>query len=171
MERSLTCVPSIMEMAMQTRSALALKVPPLALALATAALMALLAGVSPWFEVTIPARTAAAVVLVLAGCAFAAAAIAAFRRARTTVNPLAPARASVLVDSGVYRVSRNPMYLGVALILLGWALWLAHLLALALVPAFVVYIDRLQIVAEEQALAQRFGAKFAAYRASTRRWL
>lgn len=156
---------------MQTRSMLALKVPPLALALATAALMALLAGAAPGLEVTIPARTAAAVLLLLAGTGMAAAAIAAFRRARTTVNPLAPARASALVDSGVYRVSRNPMYLGVALILLGWALWLANLLALALVPAFVVYIDRFQIGPEEEALAQRFGADFAAYRAATRRWL
>jgi len=156
---------------MRRRSRLALKVPPLALALALAALMALLAGRWPELAVAIPARSAIAALLLLGGAGIALAAIAAFRRARTTVNPLAPERASALVAAGIYRVSRNPMYLGVALILLGWALWLANLLALALVPAFVVYIDRFQIAPEEEALAQRFGADFAAYRAATRRWL
>lgn len=156
---------------MRERSWLALKVPPLALALATAALMALLAGTLPELAVAIPARPAIAALLLFAGAGIAMAAIAAFRRARTTVNPLAPERASALVATGIYRYSRNPMYVGVALILLGWAVWLGHPLALAAVPLFVLYIDRYQIAPEETALAQRFGAAFAAYRATARRWL
>jgi protein-S-isoprenylcysteine O-methyltransferase Ste14 len=106
-----------------------------------------------------------------AGLVLDAAALAAFVRARTTVNPLRPEKSSALVRSGAYRLSRNPMYLGLALLLAGWAIWLANALALALLPAFVAWLDRFQIRPEERALAARFGAEYEAYRARVRRWL
>jgi protein-S-isoprenylcysteine O-methyltransferase Ste14 len=109
--------------------------------------------------------------VLLGGAGIVIAAIISFRRALTTVNPLVPERASALIVSGVYRLSRNPMYLGMALILFGWAILLANALALTLVPVFVAWIDRFQIAPEEEALALRFGADFAAYKASTRRWV
>lgn len=153
------------------RHSLDLKIPPLVLALAMAALMGLLAHAWPTLGLRLPARAVLASLALLAGAGIAVAAIVAFRRAHTTVSPLAPERSSALVAGGVYRFSRNPMYLGVTLILLGWAIWLANALAIASVAAFVAWINRFQITPEEKALAQRFGADFAAYRASTRRWL
>jgi protein-S-isoprenylcysteine O-methyltransferase Ste14 len=96
---------------------------------------------------------------------------ASFRRARTTVNPLKPESASSLVASGVYRVSRNPMYVGLCLVLLGWAVMLSNVLAYAIVPVFVLYMNRFQIGPEEAALERVFGADYVAYRARVRRWL
>jgi len=95
----------------------------------------------------------------------------AFIRARTTVNPLRPDAASQLVTSGPYRFTRNPMYVGHALILIGWVIALAHPFAFAVVPAFVVWIDRLQIPPEEAALTARFPQEFAEYARRVRRWL
>jgi protein-S-isoprenylcysteine O-methyltransferase Ste14 len=76
-----------------------------------------------------------------------------------------------MVTSGIYRLSRNPMYLGFLFGLTGWAIFLSHVLALALLPAFVAYMNRFQISSEEQALAARFGAEFVAYKDSVGRWL
>lgn len=94
----------------------------------------------------------------------------AFGRRGTTVNPLHPERSSHLVVEGAYGWTRNPMYLGQAAVLLGWALWLGQPWALAGVAAYALWIDRLQIPAEEQALRDRFGADYDAYRLRVRRW-
>lgn len=141
-------------------------------------LVAALAGVAMWFTaqasggVTDSApRTAAAVLLALVGLAFDVAGLHAFRRARTTVNPLRPGGASALVVGGVYRATRNPMYVGLALLLLAWTVYLGAPLALLGVAAFVAYITRFQIVSEERVLAQKFGPEFGAYRSRVRRWL
>jgi len=93
-----------------------------------------------------------------------------FRRAGTTVNPVDPGQATVIVMQGVYRYSRNPMYLGMLLLLAAWGLWLSNLAALALLPAFVCYMNRFQILPEERFMAQKFGDDFRRYRASVRRW-
>ncbi|WP_295555049.1 methyltransferase family protein [uncultured Stenotrophomonas sp.] len=95
----------------------------------------------------------------------------AFRRARTTVNPLRPAVASALVTQGVYRYTRNPMYLGQATVLAGVMLYLRSPVALLAVPLFVLYITRLQIVPEERALSARFPEAYTAFRQRVRRWL
>lgn len=149
---------------------LALKLPPLALAaLAAAAMWALPAGfrlpqAGPW-------RLLCAAVVALAGVAVCVAGVLAFRRARTTVDPMHPGAASTLVVRGIYHRTRNPMYLGFALVLLGWALVLGTLSALLVLPLFVLYLNRLQIGPEEAALRARFGADFDAYAARVRRWL
>ncbi|NER62664.1 isoprenylcysteine carboxylmethyltransferase family protein [Pseudomonas sp. MAFF212427] len=94
-----------------------------------------------------------------------------FRRARTTVNPLKPETASALVRSGVYRYTRNPMYLGFATVLVAWAILLAWPPALLGVLGFVVYMNLFQIGPEERALARRFGGEFAQYCNGVRRWV
>lgn len=94
-----------------------------------------------------------------------------FLRARTTINPLRPQNASALVTGGIYRWTRNPMYLGMATLLLAWGVWLANAGALAVISLFVAYLNRFQIAPEEGALQDRFGDEFAAYRARVRRWL
>jgi protein-S-isoprenylcysteine O-methyltransferase Ste14 len=82
-----------------------------------------------------------------------------------------PASASSLVSSGVYRITRNPMYVGVLLVLVAWATFLAAPLALPGPLAFVLYIGRFQIAPEEAVLGKLFGAEYAEYKAKVRRWL
>lgn len=98
-------------------------------------------------------------------------ALARFRQAQTTVNPLDPSKATRLVTDSVFGFSRNPMYLGLLLLLIGWALWLGSASVWILPPLFVVWITYAQIVPEEQALSQLFGAAYAAYRQRVGRWI
>ena len=113
----------------------------------------------------------AAVILLLAGFGFAISGMVSFRAASTTVNPLQPDQASALVTSGVYRITRNPMYIGLATVLIGWSTFLGAPLGLVGVVGFMAYIQHFQIIPEEQALVRLFGAEFEAYQASVRRWL
>ena len=112
-----------------------------------------------------------AVALLAIGLLLMAAAVAALAAAKTTVNPLKPARASKLVTGGVFRLSRNPIYLGDLLVLAAFAVWLGQPVDLALLVPFVAYLDRYQIRPEEQALRARFGDDYAAYCSRVRRWL
>jgi protein-S-isoprenylcysteine O-methyltransferase Ste14 len=146
-------------------------VPPVAALLCVAVPMWIVARLSPALAVDLPGRRVTAIALALTGAAIALSGVAEFRRARTTVNPLRPERASALVVSGIFRWTRNPMYLGLAIVLLGWAGYLAHPLAALGVPAFVAWMNRSQIPREERALEQLFGAEFAQYRTRVRRWL
>jgi protein-S-isoprenylcysteine O-methyltransferase Ste14 len=98
------------------------------------------------------------------------AAFAQFLLAHTTVNPHRPEKAAVLVTSGVYAWTRNPMYLGLWLLLLGWAIRLGALSALLVALLFLPLISAVQIRAEEQALQGRFGADYERYRGRVRRW-
>ena len=82
-----------------------------------------------------------------------------------------PEKSAVLVSSGVYRITRNPMYVGMVFILLAWAVVLASLWALFGPILFAVCTTRFQIKPEERVLAARFGDEFASYRARVRRWL
>jgi protein-S-isoprenylcysteine O-methyltransferase Ste14 len=150
---------------------LELKFPPLPLVLVVAALMWLVAraGLAGW--VTLPGQRAIALGIILLGAGIVVLGIVTFRRVRTTVNPLKPETASTLVVSGIYRLTRNPMYVGFLLVLLGWALFLSNAVALAGVPAYFLYMNRFQIEPEERALTATFGAAYAAYKSRVRRWL
>ncbi|MFI4868733.1 MAG: methyltransferase family protein [Steroidobacterales bacterium] len=105
------------------------------------------------------------------GMAIVVAALGRFRQASTTVNPMDPSKATRLVTDGVFRISRNPMYLGLLLLLIGWALWLGSASVWLIPPLFVITITALQIVPEERALAKLFGAQYLAYRATVARWI
>ena len=94
-----------------------------------------------------------------------------FRRAKTTANPTRPGSSSSLVTHGVYRHTRNPMYLGFLLILLGWAAATANLLAFLFLPAFILYMNEFQITPEERALLGIFGDQFKRYCSHVRRWI
>ena len=147
--------------------ALELKVPPPAVALLFAVTMWLLSASAPSLALTFPWRTLVAFILWSVGFAIALAGLFEFLRAKTTVNPLSPEAASAIVTSGIYRYSRNPMYVGLLLALLGW---LSHLLPFALLPFFILYINRFQIEPEERALSVKFGGLYRDYRRSVRRW-
>ena len=107
----------------------------------------------------------------LAGLALIGAAAARFAAARTTVNPARPERSAALVTTGPNAWSRNPMYVGEVLAVLGFALAVNPWVGVPAAAAFALFLDRVQIPAEERALAARFGAAYAAYRARVRRWL
>jgi protein-S-isoprenylcysteine O-methyltransferase Ste14 len=156
---------------MRGGSSAELRVPPVVVTLLAALLMTLLAWPAGGLHWPTPLRFACALSLFTVGVVIAVAGVREFRRASTTVNPLTPAAASAMVRSGIYRHTRNPMYLGMLLVLAGWAVWLASLVAVAVLPVFVLYLNRLQIEPEERALASRFGGDFAEYRRSVRRWL
>jgi len=94
-----------------------------------------------------------------------------FRRQRTTINPHLPQQTVALVTEGVYRYTRNPMYLGMLCFLLAWALWLSTPLALLGLALYVGYLNRFQIGPEERVLEERFGTRFTSYCATVRRWL
>jgi protein-S-isoprenylcysteine O-methyltransferase Ste14 len=148
-----------------------LKLPPVAFSLIVAALMWCVSWAAPSFEFTFPAYLPSSVALALVGAAICLSAVVSFRRAKTTVNPMRPGSASALVVSGIYKFTRNPMYLGFLVILLGWAAFLSNALALALIPGFVIYMNRFQIGPEERALASLFANKYSAYTARVRRWI
>lgn len=148
-----------------------LKVPPVAVTLIFGLGMWILATLTPAFTLVLPWRFALAIGFVIGGAAVATIAIVAFHRASTTVNPFDPTATSSLVTTGIYRVSRNPMYLGILLVLTGWAIILSNLLAIALLPAFVAYMTRFQISPEERALLSKFGSDFVEYKKTVRRWL
>jgi protein-S-isoprenylcysteine O-methyltransferase Ste14 len=145
---------------------LELKIPPLALTLLVAGAMWFTAGFGPALGLAISWRAGVGGLLCLAGAGFLA-----FRKARTTVNPTRPHAASQMVVSGVYTLTRNPMYLGFLLGLAGWAVFLGRLLPFGFLPAFVLYMNRFQIILEERALCIRFGNQYAEYMKSVRRWL
>jgi len=92
-----------------------------------------------------------------------------FKQARTTVKPYQ--ESSSLVTNGVFQISRNPMYLGMVLILMGIAFLLRSLSPFLMIILFAILIDRTYVRVEEQMLAEKFGAKWQAYKASTKRWL
>lgn len=152
-------------------SRLELKLPPVLLAVLCAAAML---AADRWLlmaELAVPEHKLLAVTTLAAGVAAALSGVIAFRRARTTVDPRYPEKAGALVSAGIYRYSRNPMYLGMLLALAGLAFYLANGAAFAVLPLFVVYLNRFQIVPEERAMQARFGEDFAAYRGRVRRWL
>ncbi|HSB48970.1 MAG TPA: isoprenylcysteine carboxylmethyltransferase family protein, partial [Burkholderiales bacterium] len=107
----------------------------------------------------------------LMGGIFVIAGTISFALARTTINPMKPETTSSLVRSGVYGISRNPMYVGLLFVLAGWAAYLASAWALLGLVAFVPYMNRFQIAPEERALSALFGTEYTAYASKVRRWL
>lgn len=150
---------------------LELKVPPGVVVLVVAGLMWFTSWTVPALGFVYPARDVVAVLFAAAGLAAIAMGIVSFARAKTTVNPMQPDSASSLVVSGIYARSRNPMYLGSLLILVGWAWYLSNMLAFLLLPGFILYMNRFQIEPEERALASLFGQAFVVYKSRVRRWL
>ena len=114
----------------------------------------------PRFDFDLPWREVLAGVFFVLALAIGLSAVFRFHRAKTTVNPLAPEAASTLVVRGVFRWTRNPMYLAMLLVLIAWACVVSNLAALAILPLFVAYLNRFQIAPEEHALQARFGGEF-----------
>jgi len=144
--------------------------PPAALLIGTASIW----GLSEWLPATgfdMPAQAWLAGLLFAAGLGLMIAAAGSLQKAHTTINPIWPDHAKHLVTSGIYRYSRNPIYVGDALILTGMVFWFGNWLGMVIVGLFVIFIDRVQIRAEEAALHRLFGEGYQNYIARVRRWL
>lgn len=148
-----------------------LLVPPPVVAAIVAMLMWGLNRHAAFARFEFPLRPELALAIGALGGSLMVAAVLAFLRVRTTVNPLHPERSSSLVTTGVFAWSRNPIYLGDLLVLAAWAVWLGNALSVLALGVFVVWITRFQIRPEEVALQARFGERFNAYCAHVRRWI
>jgi len=118
----------------------------------------------PW-----PISVTIAVACVLAFVALAFPAVARFRRAGTSENPFRPSTA--LVVDGPYRITRNPMYLGMAVLYVGVAFVLGLMWAFLFLPFAVIAVDRLVIAREEPYLERKFGEEYVEYKRRVRRWI
>jgi len=147
------------------------RVPPPVAGLISGALAWLASAALGPTAIAFSIRLTGAGALVLLGFAITLAGVRVVRRAKTTLNPIKPETTSALVTSGIYRYTRNPMYLGMATWLLAWSAWLGTPVGLLGAPLFMLYMNRFQIGPEERALSKLFGAEFAAYRTRARRWL
>ena len=152
-------------------NSLELKIPPVVVFLLFAAAMWVIPFQIPMIDFFFSFRLPVSLILIIAGGVLAVAGIFVFYKGQTTLNPIKPEAASIIVTCGVYRFSRNPMYVGLLFVLTAWAVWLYNLLAFLFLPVFVLYMNRFQILPEERALQAKFGSEFNDYMMSVRRWL
>ncbi len=146
-----------------------MNIPPLAQLLAGLALAGLLATYLPLGDFDAPALLV--VIMALAGGVFLLPAVLSFVKHETTVNPLSPSQTTTLVTDGIYSITRNPMYVGMLLILTAFVLWLGAPSAGLAAGAFFLSIDRFQIRSEERFLGQIFGKHYEDYTKRVPRWL
>ena len=147
------------------------KIPPPVVALLCAGLAWIAARYTPQVACPLPGRLPVMAALVLAGFALDLSGLVAFRKAKTTLNPLSPDKSTSIVQTFPYTFTRNPMYLGMALVLLGYCTYLANPVSLVGVVAFCAYITRFQIIPEERLLLGKFGESYARYKSQVRRWV
>ncbi len=152
-------------------SALELKVPPLAL---TALALVPILAAGQWLQIAelpFPGHRVVSIAALVIGLTILFGAALQFRLQHTTLDPRVPGKATEFVAKGLYRFSRNPMYLGMALVLFGVAAWRSNGVGYLVVGLFCAYLTEFQIKPEEQALEGLFGATYSAYKARVRRWV
>lgn len=150
---------------------LELKVPPVIQVIIIAIIMYALSKIVVSLKFSLNGSTWLAAIFVILGLSLGVLGVLQFKKAQTTVNPHDISQASHLVTSGIFRYTRNPMYLGLSLVLLGWAFYLSHYLAVMILPLFIIYMTRFQILPEERMMTQKFGKRYQAYISSVRRWI
>ncbi|REL29329.1 methyltransferase family protein [Thalassotalea euphylliae] len=152
---------------------LELKIPPVLLVVISLLLMWLTQQLLPHFAFTSTNHYGVqlAGTLLLLGAFVIFAGVYAFRKAQTTVNPMTPSDASSLVNTGIYRITRNPMYLGFLLMLIAYAVYLQHPFTLIWCGVFVGYMTQFQIKPEERMLNRLFGEPYQDYCTQVRRWI
>lgn len=152
-------------------SGLELKIPPDVVWIVVAAMMWFAAELTPGLAVALPFRLPVAGAFAAAGMALIIGARVMLHRARTTWHPTGPERTTILVRGGVFRLSRNPIYLGMLLVLVGLSVVLANPLSLVLTAIFALWTGRFQIRPEERVLSRTFGQEYRDYSVEVRRWL
>ena len=110
-------------------------------------------------------------IIILFGIIIILSAIVLFKKYKTTITPLKPSKASKLIVNGVYKFSRNPMYLGLLLVLIGVGIMLNPIGGIFFIPLFILYLNYFQIIPEENAMIQLFKGEFLKYKRNVRRWI
>ena len=147
-----------------------LKVPPVFIFLLFALLMYLLAKWLPVGYFDFFGRVYVMMALLVVAAIVGVIALIQFFRAKTSVDPANPSKVSSLVTDGLYKYSRNPMYLALLLLLVAWGLWLGNAFNTLLAALFVGYMNRFQVLPEEEALLKAFGKEYQQYLTNVRRW-
>ncbi len=150
---------------------LELKIPPPLVAIVIGLAMFGASSIVPALSFVLPESVVVAIFLGLLGVSVALAGVVTFRRQHTTLNPTTPEAASSVVSIGVYRYTRNPMYLGLFLILAGLAVYFSNAGSIALLAAYIAYMNQFQIKPEERALQAKFGPAYVKYKTRVRRWI
>lgn len=147
------------------------KIPPVAVFIIAALLMWLVSKYTPAIDLPELVRWLMILAFLLFGAIMGVSGVFSFLKEETNVNPMDPEKVTSLVDTGVYKISRNPMYLALALVLIAFALYLKSLWSLPVVLLFMVYMTRFQIFPEERAMIKLFGEQYLNYMDSVRRWI
>jgi protein-S-isoprenylcysteine O-methyltransferase Ste14 len=150
---------------------LELKIPPPIVAVLIAIAMWGVSSIVPVLEVPIQSRLIVASAIAAIGIVVVISGTIAFHQAETTINPMKPESTSSLVSSGIYRFTRNPMYMGLLLVTIAWAVFLSSPLTLLGSLVFFVYISHFQILPEERVLLGIFGDEYSTYQTKVRRWI
>lgn len=150
---------------------LELKIPPVALFIVMLGLSYYVSTVFVNVLVEFPFRFYVLGGLVLISAYIGLAGVYEFRKRKTTVNPIKPEQASLVVDSGIFAYTRNPMYLGLFLVLFAFGYYLQNFFSISLSCVFVIYMNQFQIKPEERALEALFGASYVDYKQRVRRWV
>jgi protein-S-isoprenylcysteine O-methyltransferase Ste14 len=147
------------------------KIPPPVVALLLSVAMWLAARRGPFVSIESYARVVGIIGFGLLALITGALGARELRQARTTINPVRPDTASSLVTTGIYRYTRNPMYVSLAALLIAWAFWLSGSWAFLGPVLFLAFITRFQILPEERALQVKFGREYLDFRQRVRRWI
>ncbi|GLX78234.1 membrane protein [Thalassotalea insulae] len=150
---------------------LELKIPPVLLVILSALLMWLSQPYFPLYPLSFTMRITVFLLMLATGFVIALIGVLAFKKAQTTVNPIKPETSSALVNIGIYKITRNPMYVGMALALIGWAFFLGNPISLVFVVAFVLYMTYFQIKPEEKMLTKLFQQQYIDYCKQVKRWI
>lgn len=150
---------------------LELLIPPLPLTIALCGIIFLCHSLTPQYSLSINSAIEWGIAFWVLGIAFVLPAAISFFKAKTTVDPRTPEKSNKLVINGLYKLSRNPMYVGFLFLIVGTACYTGHISGLFLSIAFIPYINRFQISLEEQHLTSTFGDEYIQYCNSVRRWL
>ncbi len=150
---------------------LQLKIPPPIYAISIALIMWLLSRYFPVVQLIFSPWNKLGIALMLLAGLLDLSSLYLFFKKRTTPNPMKPEFTTGLVMNGLYKISRNPMYLGLLTILFGFAIYLGNLTAFLLLPAFYFVITEMQIKPEERMLEEKFGEQYLDYKSKVRRWL
>ena len=94
-----------------------------------------------------------------------------FAQAKTSIDPLRPFKSTSLITNDIYKYSRNPMYFGYLLIILGSSVYLGNVISIIIIPLFIFTINFLQIIPEEEALKDIYGPRYDEYLSKVRRWI
>ncbi|TRW47961.1 isoprenylcysteine carboxylmethyltransferase family protein [Aliidiomarina halalkaliphila] len=152
-------------------NSLELKIPPVLLVLIFVADMLILRWLFPRPEFGFTGQLYVSVGLVVVGIVLPALGFLQFYKHKTTVDPMHPEASSQIVQAGVYKHTRNPMYLGFLLLLCGLGVYLGNVASLVMLPLFVWYMNRFQILPEERILKEKFGHAYQQYKGRVRRWI